>query len=121
MNDGSRGSTYNVNNHIQFKTTMLKSSSCDYSDAYILVQGNITVNSTAAGVPAANEANKKVILTNCPPFTNCSFEMNNTQLDNAKGIDIVMLMYGFKEYCDIYSEASGTLWQYCKGYTSCKL
>ena len=47
INDESRG-TYNVNNSIKFKTTMVKSSLCDYSDAYILVKGTITVNNTAA-------------------------------------------------------------------------
>ena len=42
MNDESRG-TYNVNSQIKFKTTMLKSSLCDYSDANILVKGTITI------------------------------------------------------------------------------
>ena len=42
INDESRG-TYNVNSQIKFKTTMLKSSLCDYSDAYILVKGRITI------------------------------------------------------------------------------
>ena len=50
---------------------MLRSSLCDYSDAYILVKGNITVNNTAADGAAANNTNKKVIFQNCAPFTNC--------------------------------------------------
>ena len=70
VNDESRG-TYNVNSHIKFKTTMLKSSLCDYSDAYILVKGTITVNNTAAQGVAANNTDKKVIFKNCAPFTNC--------------------------------------------------
>ena len=49
---------------------MLKSSLCDYTDAYILVKGTITVNNAAAQGPAANNANKKVIFKNCAPFTN---------------------------------------------------
>ena len=48
-NDDIRGA-YFPNKHIRFKTAMLRSSLCDYSDAYILVKGNISVNNTAAGV-----------------------------------------------------------------------
>ena len=92
INDESRG-TYNVNNQIKFKTTMLKSSLCDYSDTYILVKGTITVNNTAAADADANNTNKKVIFKNRTPFTNWISEINNTQVDNAKDIDIVMPMY----------------------------
>ena len=92
INDESRG-TYNVNSQIKFKTTMLKSSSCDYSDAYILVKGTITVHNTATADADANNTNKKVIFKNCAPFTNCISEINNTQVDIAKNIDIVMSMY----------------------------
>ena len=113
INDKSRG-TYNVNSQIKFKTTMLKSSLCDYSDAYILVKGTITVNNTAAAGAAANNTNKKVIFKNCAPFTNCISEINNTQIDNAKDIDIVMPMYNLIEYSDNYAKTTGGLWQYCK-------
>ena len=73
---------------------MLKSSLCDYSDAYILVKGTISVNNIAAQGAAVNNNNnnKKVIFKNCAPFTNCISEINNTQIDNAKDIDIVMPM-----------------------------
>ena len=76
INDESRGA-YNVNSQIKFKTTMLKSSLCDYSDAYILVKGTITVNNTAAADADANNTNIKVIFKNCAPFTNCISEINN--------------------------------------------
>ena len=85
---------------------MLKSSLCDYIDAYILVKGTIDVNT----------ANKKVIFKNCAPFTNCISEINNTQVDNAKDIDTVMSIYNLIEYSNNYSKASGSLWQYCKIY-----
>ena len=75
--DESRG-TYNANSQIKFKTTMLKSSLCDYSDAYIIVKGTITVNNTAAADADANNTNKKVIFKNCAPFTNCISEINDT-------------------------------------------
>ena len=113
INDESRG-VYNVNSQIKFKTTMLRSSLCGYSDAYILVKGTITVNNTAAQGAAANNTNKKVIFKNCAPFTNCISEINNTQIDNAKDIDIVMPMYNLIEYSDNYAKTTGILWQYCK-------
>ena len=106
--------TYSPNKQIRFKTAMLRSSLCDYSDAYILVKGNITVNSTVAADAAANNTNKKLIFRNCAPFTNCISKINNTQRDKAKYIGIVMPMYNLKEYSDNYSKTSGSLWQYCK-------
>ena len=51
---------------------------------------------------------------NCPPFINCISEINNTQVENAKDIDIVMPMYNLIEYSDNYSKTSGSLGQYCK-------
>ena len=113
INDESRGA-YNVNSQIKFKTTMLKSTLYDYSDAYILVKGTISVNNTAAQGAAANNTNKNVIFKNCAPFTNCISEINNTQIDNAKDIDIVMPMYNLIEYSDNYAKTTGSLWQYCK-------
>ena len=93
---------------------MLQSSLCDYSDEYILVKGKITI--AGAGVDAAarqaDEKNKGVAFKNCAPFTNCISEINNTQIDNAKDIDIVMPMYNLIEYSDNYAKTSGSLWQY---------
>ena len=93
---------------------MLKSCLCDYSDAYTLVKGNIIVNNIAAEGAAGNNTNKKVVFTNCAPFTNCISKINNTEIDNAKDIDIVMPLYNLIEYSDNYSKTSGSLWQYCK-------
>ena len=93
---------------------MLKSSLCDYSHAYILIKVTITVNNTAAAGAAANNTNNKVIFKNCAPFTNCISEINNTQIDNAQDIDIVMPMYNLIEYSDNYVKTTGSLWQYCK-------
>ena len=112
ISDESRG-TYNTNTRIKSKTTMLKSSLCNYS-VNILVKGKITVNNTAAADADANNTNKKVIFKNCAPFTNCISKINNTQIDNAEYIDIVMPMYNLIEYSDNYSKTSGSLWQYCK-------
>ena len=91
INDDLRDA-YSPNKQIRFNTAMLRSSLCDYSDAYILVKGNISVNNTAAAGVAANNAIKKVIFKNCAPFTNCIIKINNNQIDNAEYIDIVMPM-----------------------------
>ena len=109
IND-DRGGTYSPNKHIRFKTAMLRSSLCDYSDAYILVKKNISVNNTAAAAADPNNRNKKVIFKNCAPFTNCISKINNTQIDNGEYIDIVMPMYNLVEYSDNYSKTSGSLW-----------
>ena len=79
-------------------------------DAYILFKGNITVNNTATGGAAANNTSKKVIFKNCAPFTSCISKINNTQIDNAEYIDIVMRMYNLIECSDNYSKTSGSLW-----------
>ena len=83
---------------------MLRSSLCDYSDAYILVKETITVAQETAATP--NNANKKVIFKNCASFTNCIGRMNNTQIVNAYDIDVAMSMYNLIEYSDNYSKAS---------------
>ena len=67
INDQSCG-TYNVNSQIKFKTSMLRSSLCNYSDGYILVSGTITVVALAAG---GGNNNIQVVFKNCAPFTNC--------------------------------------------------
>ena len=108
VNDEARG-TYSHNKQIKFKTSMLRSSLCDYSDAYILVKGNITINNTDAAGAAANNTNKKVLFKNCAPFTNWISKINNTQIDNAEYIDIVMLIYNLIKYSDNYSKTSGSL------------
>ena len=113
INDESRG-IYNTNSQIKFKTTMLKSSLCDYSNVYILLKRDITI--TGAGDDAASreadERDKGVVFKNCAPFINCIGEINNTQADNAKDIDIVMPMYNLIQYSDNYSKTCGSLWQY---------
>ena len=80
----------------------------------MLVKGEITVNNTATAGADANNTNKKVIFKNCAPFTDCIIQINNTQVDSAKYIDIVMPMYNLIEYSDNYSKTSWSLWQYCK-------
>ena len=108
INDDSR-ETYSTNSQIKLKTSMLRSSLCDYSDAYILVSGTITIAVSAAG---GGNNNIEVVFKNCAPFTDCISEINCTQIDNAKDIDVVIPMYNLIEYSDNYSKTSGSLWQY---------
>ena len=93
------------------KTTMLKSSLCGYSDAYALVKGRVKIVGAGADAAAkqADDRDKGVAFNNCAPFINCISEINNTQIDNAKDIDIVMPMYNLIEYSDNYAKTSGSL------------
>ena len=90
---------------------MIRSSLCDYCDAYILVKGTITVPNTAAADADANNTNKKIIFKNRAAFTDCITEINNTQVDDAQKIDIVIPMYNLIEYSDAYSKTESS-WQY---------
>ena len=114
INDESR-ETY-TGNSIQFKTTMLRCNLCHYVDAYILVNGRITI--TGAGDDGAarrpDERDKGVTFKNCAPFTKCISRINNTEIDNTKDIDIVMRMYSLNEYSNNCSKTSRSLWQYYK-------
>ena len=91
---------------------MLKSSLCDYSDAYILVKGKITI--TGEGDDAAarqvDERDKGVVFKNCASFTACISNINNIEIDNCQDIDIIMPMYNLIEYSDNYPKTSGSLW-----------
>ena len=114
INDESRG-TY-TSNDIKFKTTMLRSNLCDYADAYILVKGTITITGAGDIAPArqADEREKGVIFKNCAPFTKCINRINNTNIDTAQDIDIVLPMYNLIEYSDNYAKTSASLSQYHK-------
>ena len=88
---------------------MIRPSSCDYSDVYILVKETVIVPNTAAEGAAVNNANKNVIFKNCAPFTSCITEVNNTQVDDAQSIDTVMPMCNLIEYSNAFSKTLGSL------------
>ena len=92
---------------------MMRSSFCNYSNAYILVKGKIAITGEGTDAAARQEdaRDKGIIFKNCAPFINCKSEINNTEIDNAKDIDIVMLMCNLIEYNDNYTIS---LWQYYK-------
>ena len=107
--------TYTIND-IQFKTAMLRSNSCDYADAYILVKQTIAIYGAGADATAKrlDKRYKGVIFKNCAPYSKRISRINNTNIDTARYIDIVMLMYNLIEYSDNYLKASRSLWQYYK-------
>ena len=90
---------------------MLRSNLCDYADAYILVKGTITITGAKDDDAAKqlDERNNGVIFKNCAPFIKCISRINNTDIDNAQDIDIVMPIYNLIEYSDNYSKTSGSL------------
>ena len=90
---------------------MLKSSLCDYGDSQIHVKETITVPNRAAEAVTAINTDKKIIFEKCATFTDRINEINNTQVDDAKNINVVIPMYKLIEYSDIYPKTSGILWQ----------
>ena len=101
--------THNTNIQIKFKTSVLRSTLCDYSDAYILVSRTIAVVALAAG--RGNNGIEEVF-KNWAAFSNCISGINNAQVDNAKDIHVLVPMYNLIEYRNNYSKTSGRLWQY---------
>ena len=109
INDDARGS-YNKNSQGKFKTSMLKSSLCDYSDTYVVITTDGTgVHDTEKWL---EERNKGVIFKNWAPFTDCISEINNTQIENAKELDVVMPINKLIEYSNNYLKTSGSFLQY---------
>ena len=101
---------------IKLKMSMIRTNLCDYSDLYILVSGAIVITGDRDddATERADERNKGVIFKNCAPFTNSISNINNTQIDNAECIDVVMRMYNLIEYSDTYSKTSRSLWIFYK-------
>ena len=102
------GNTYNTSKPIRFKTLMLRSDLCDYSDAYVWLKGTMTVTNPN------NNANfdRRLTLKNNAPFISCVSKINGELVENAEDLDIVMPMYNLLEYSKNYEKASGSLFNY---------
>ena len=101
------GETYNTNKQIRFKTSILRSDLCDYSDTYIVAKGKLIVTNPD------NDANdKKLAFKNNTPFTSCISKINNILTDNAEDLDIVMPIYNLIEYSKNYRKTTWSLWNY---------
>ena len=89
---------------IKYDTRVLKPNLCDYAEAYILVDGTIRA--------AAANANTRLVLRNCAPFTKCNLEIHDEHVDTAENLDMVMPMYNLIECSDNYQDSSAALYQY---------
>ena len=102
------GNTYNTSKPIRFKTSMLRSDLCDYSDAYLWVKGKIIVTN-----PNDNaNFNKELTLKNKAPFISCISKINGELVENAEDLDIVMPMYNLFEYSKNHEKTLGSLFNY---------
>ena len=111
----SLSNTYDESKSIRFKTPMLRSDLCDYSDAYILVKGTITVNGVVNGVENKMlRRNRPLILKINAPFVSCMTKINNEFIEDADDLDIVMPMYNLLEYRKNYRKTIGSLFNYYK-------
>ena len=106
------GKTYNTNKQIRFKTSILRSDLCDYSDAYILVKGTITVTIDRRSVAGIAAYDKKLALKNNAPFIPCISKINGELIENAEDLDFVMPMYNLLEYSKNYRKTTGSLFNY---------
>ena len=104
----SLSNTYNENKSIRFKTPMLRSDLCDYSDAYILIKGTITV---AENYPRDRQ-NRPVILKNNAPFISCIARINGELMEDADDLDVVMPIYNLLEYSKNYKKTTGSFYNY---------
>ena len=89
---------------VKFETKAIKPNLCDYSDAYILVTGNITA--------AGGNSNTRAAFKNCAPFTKSMTHINDEHVDGANNLDIIMPMYNVIDFSDNYSDTSGNLRQF---------
>ena len=89
---------------IKYDTRVLKPNLCDYAEAYILIDGTSRA--------AAANANTRLALKNCAPFTKCNLEINDEHVDTAENLDITVPMYNLIEYSDNYQDSPATLYQY---------
>ena len=114
VTDSESKGTYSHHDPIKFLAKSLESSLCDYSDAYILVTGNIAVKKRNAADTADIElgAITQVAFKNCAPFEKWSTETNGTLVDEANFINITMLMYNLIEYSDNSSHTSESSWSF---------
>ena len=108
---GSADNRYKAGKKTRFKTSMLKSDLCDYSDAYIVVKGDISLTKTQdRGFIDAR--NRFLAFKNNAPFTDCISKINGVLINNAENLDAVMSMHNLLEYSRNYKKTTGSLWNY---------
>ena len=103
-NNGNYSKIDDVQSVVKFNTEIVKPFLCDYSDAYILVTGNIKVQNGNNGA--------RIAIKNCHPFTRACFRPNNEQVDTADNLDLTMNLYNMLKYSDNYADTTESLYQY---------
>ena len=88
--------------------SMLRSDLCDFSDEYVVVKGNITLE----GNNNANKLNKNLSCKNNAPFISCISKIIGVKIDNAEDLDVVMPTYNLLEYSKNYRKITGSFWNY---------
>ena len=104
---GNAEDRYNPSKHIRFKTSVLRSDQCDFGDGYIAAKGTITVTN-----PDDNAYDQKLAFKINAPFVSCISKINNTLIDNAEDLDIVISMYNWLEYSKNYSKTTASFWNH---------
>ena len=99
---------YKPSNQIRFKTSVLRSDLCDFIDAYILVEETITV----LGTSNMSRKNWPLAFKDNAPFITCISKINNTLVDNAKDLDVVMPIYNLTESSKNDRKTTVGLWNY---------
>ena len=104
QNNGQYGRGSENDSAIKFETKVIKPNLCDYSDAYILVAGDIKVADVAA--------NTNVAFKNCATFARCVRHVNDEHVETAENLDIIMPIYNLIEYSDNYADSSRSLYRF---------
>ena len=107
---GNTEGRYKPSKQIGFTTSLLRSDLCDFSDAYIVVKGIITLTKDADR-EFIDVRNRSVAFKNNAPFTNCISKIINVLIDNAEDLD-VLSMYNLIEYSKNYRKTTGSWWNY---------
>ena len=105
---GNNENRYTPSKQIRFKTSVLRSNLCDFSNAYIIVKGTITVKQGSKN----SRKNRPLAFKNNAPFISCISKINNTLIDDAEDLDVVMALYNLLEYSKNQRQATGSLWNY---------
>ena len=105
---GNTEDRYKPSKQIRFKTSMLRSDLCDFSDTYIVVKGTITVT----GTNNRSRKNRPLAFKNNAPFISCISKINNTLIDNAGNLVVAMPMYNLIKHSKNYRKTTGSLWNY---------
>ena len=100
-NNGQYGRGNENDSTIKFETKVIKPNLCDYSDAYILVTGDIEVAAVTV-----------VAFKSCAPFTRFVTHANDEHVETAEHLDIIMPMYNLIEYFGKHADSSRSLYQF---------